>query len=1100
MTLASMPYPPRPLLLVCTTLALMAAVEKTHALNPNRPFHPDEIATKDLDRIVVRESRVSAENKYDPLTQLPHVGGLRMPGRMPAARRSATAKEQETDNRSDDCGQSAGNPVVLYTGNKVENELDFSSEGEMGLYLQRTYNHHWVAAGLFGHHWISNLDYSLAFSAGTSVAWLQRPDGRRIKLLLQPGTAEWREDRADARTVLRRNGDGSYTFHNEDRGTETYNADGYVLRRENEQGVAWVFEYQDKLLRKVTHTSGRSISLHWQDNRLVQVTDPAGSIYRYEYTANALGNRRHRLAATTLPGAPETRIGYHYEDSRHPGGLTGKSFNGSRYSTFAYDAQGRATSTEHAGGVERHTFQYEVERSETVAAPPAPPRPGGTKGDTENGWCEYRPGWGSICFEPSRVLDGPIPAARTADGREVTGRNAGRTRAVTMRVTHTNPLGRVTSQTYEDGRQISVTGQASPNCPASYKERTYDAYQHPDLVHDFANNLTDFDYNAKGQLLRTAEAPGTPAERVTTYGWDEGTHRLLRTTVNNVAETTHGYDDRGRVASTQVRNLSAFGIPNQTLTTHYRYGDHASGITASMTVDGPLASDDITYTYSAQGDLVRIQNALGHATTFAAHNGRGQPGRITTANGEVTERHYDARGRITLQRTNGGQGWATTTYRYDGAGNLVGVTDPAGVAHGFDYDQARRRTAEVRPMGDGTHAWTVHSYDADSNRTRTEVRHTDYPHDTVIAGLAERTGYAGQWEWSIQGWACSTGSKSPVRVYAYTEDGSMIGGAMADQSSEAGVGAACGSGGSAHRYQVPISLAQRQQWGGRRIAVHAASPRGGAHDRVLPNATDLRVPPADVTGALHGITRDANWNYFIEGWACSIGVAAPIDVHLFLGAPAGQGVHAAHVTANLPANREIAEACQSSSINHWFRIPLDKNARFAHGGKALHVHGVAVAPNQTDPGLTRSGTLTLPALERNASIVGFSPGPDWILNGEKSTLTLQLLNNGNTQWDHRTFLRWGPRNLNSHRELPHRVNPGEVVTLQWVVAPTHHQPATGKYFYNAKLTDDWGDFGPQAQTHITVENQHGYCPPVGPCHEPIRSEAAAETSPTEGES
>ena len=1104
MTLASVQYPSRPLLLVCTTLALMAASDGAHALNPNRPFHLDDPALSDpvpSDHAPVRVHKtwVAPTNNYDPLTQLPHVGSLRMPGRMPAAQRSATAKEQETDNRSDDCGQSAGNPVVLYTGNKVENELDFSSEGEMGLYLQRTYNHHWTAAGLFGHHWISNLDYSLAFSAGTSVAWLQRPDGRRIKLLLQPGTAEWREDRADARTALRRNGDGSYTFHNEDRGTEVYNADGYILRRANEQGVAWAFEYQDKLLRKVTHSSGRSISLQWQDNRLVQVTDPSGSIYRYEYTANAFGSKRHRLAVTTLPGAPETRIAYHYEDSRHPGGLTGKSFNGSRYSTFAYDAQGRATSTEHAGGVERHTFQYEVERSEAVAAPPAPPRPGGTKGDTENGWCEYRPGWGNICFEPSRVLDGPIPAARTADGREVTDRNAGRTRAVRMRVTHTNPLGRVTTQAYEDGRQMAVTGQASANCPASYKERTYDAHQHPDLVHDFANNLTDFDYNAKGQLLRTAEAPGTSAERVTSYGWDESSHRLLRTTVNNVAETTHSYDGRGRVASTQVRNLSGVGIPNQTLTTHYRYTDHASGITASMTVDGPLASDDVTYSYSAQGDLVRIQNALGHATTFAGHNGRGQPGRITTANGEVTEVSYDARGRVTQQRTNGGQGWATTTYRYDGTGNLVGVTDPAGVAHSFQYDLARRRVIEVRPMGDGTYSWTRHSYDADSNRTHTEVRHTDYPADTGIVGHVERVAYEGRWQWFIAGWTCATGSKSPIQVDAYTDGGVLLGGARAGEPGEPAIGAACQSGSNAHRFRIPLSLAQRQQLGGRKITVHARSPLGSSGDRALPNPADLHVPTAQVEGALLGVTRDDHWNYFLEGWACSVGVSASIGVHLYLGGPSGQGIYALEAMANQPASPDISHACESDSAHHRFRIPLDKGLRAAYGSRSLNVHGMAVVAGQSNRLLAHSGQHVLPPLLRNADVVAFWPSPDWLLNGEKSTLTLQLRNTGNTRWEGDTVLRWGPRNLNSQRALPHAVNPGDVVTLQWPVAPTHSGPATGNYFFHAQLADGWGHFGHRGETHITVENQHGYCPPVGPCHEPIRSEEAAETLPAEGE-
>jgi len=37
-------------------------------------------------------------------------------------RPSKTAVEQETDDRRDDCGEVKGNPVVLYTGNKVEIE------------------------------------------------------------------------------------------------------------------------------------------------------------------------------------------------------------------------------------------------------------------------------------------------------------------------------------------------------------------------------------------------------------------------------------------------------------------------------------------------------------------------------------------------------------------------------------------------------------------------------------------------------------------------------------------------------------------------------------------------------------------------------------------------------------------------------------------------------------------------------------------------------------------------------------------------------------------------------------------------------------------
>ncbi len=85
-------------------------------------------------------------------------------------------------------------------------------------------------------------------------------------------------------------------------------------------------------------------------------------------------------------------------------------------------------------------------------------------------------------------------------------------RPVKIRTIETNPLGRTTTYAYEDGRQTSVTGAASPRCAASYKERSYDANGYPDLVHDFADNLTDFDYSPQGYLLKQTEAVGTGAQ------------------------------------------------------------------------------------------------------------------------------------------------------------------------------------------------------------------------------------------------------------------------------------------------------------------------------------------------------------------------------------------------------------------------------------------------------------------------------------------------------------------------------------------------------------------------------------------------------------
>jgi len=98
-------------------------------------------------------------------------------------------------------------------------------------------------------------------------------------------------------------------------------------------------------------------------------------------------------------------------------------------------------------------------------------------------------------------------------------------------------------------------------------------------------------------------------------------------------------------------------------------------------------------------------------------------------NGQLNFVHTDHLGRpdFATQRRNLGSGWATTILSYDGAGNLASATRPGGIVVRYEYDAARRRLSELQPRGDGTYAWTRYEYDAASNVTRTELRHTDYP-------------------------------------------------------------------------------------------------------------------------------------------------------------------------------------------------------------------------------------------------------------------------------------------------------------------------------------------------------------------------------------
>lgn len=1007
-----------------------------------------------------------------------------------------SAPEQETDDRQGICpgagggapsAESAGNPVVYYTGNKVEPEQDFVVAGEMGLYLRRVYNHQWSASGIFGDHWLSNFDYSLAFSSGDSIAWIQRPDGSRLKYVRDVASGRWRRDMNSPSSYIVKETNGSYTLHGHDRGTETYNADGYITQLKNEQGVFWNFTYTNKYLQKVTHSSGRSVSFTWNNGLLAQVTDPAGNAYRYTYATNVVGIQRARLASTTLPGTPETVISYHYEDARYPGGLSGKSFNGSRYSTFKYDALRRAVSTEHAGGIEKYEFEYAVQSSEVVVPPPAPVVPGGRRINETDAWCEYKSGATRFCYD---VLS--VPAARAAAGTETP---PTKSRPVRLTTTVKNPYGRKSTYAYEDGRQVSVAGAASPKCPASYQEQTYDSNGFRDLVSDFESNITDFDYDAKGRLLKRVEAVETPAARTVLWTWNADDRVTTETVVGDI-ETTYTYDSRGNITKSVRRNLASVG-GNVSHTTTVAYTYHSNGLKASVKVDGPLSKDDVTSVYDSKGDLVSITNGLGQVTTYANYNGLGLAGRVTGPNGDVMEATYDARGRTSTRRVKVGNAWATTSIAYNGVGDVSTVKTPDGVTTQYQYDAGRRLISEIRPLENGTFAWTRHTYDNASNRTKTQLIHRDYSLDSFINGAVEGVVSDSNWNWFIEGWACATGSSGSVQVQARTAAGALVSG-TANLASDSAIGQVCQSGGAAHRYRLPISLDQRQRLGGQAINVVGMSPLGSEHDKTLAGSGAYVVPPAGVTGDAAHVPEKSPGVYALAGWSCAIGVSSPSTVRIYAGGPPGQGALIGSVVGVLVPNDDVKQACQSTGA-YWFELSLDNAIRAAHGGKALHV--VAESPQGNVSGeISRSGTHRVPTLNRSAELIGFTPGNSHIMNGESTSVTLQLRNTGNYVWNPGEMLvAWGATTLNQHHNLPGPVSPGGVLTMNWTVAPYHNGVGVRTYGYMAQLMSDGAAWGPKANVHINVENGGGYCPPNKPyCYEPMRVQPGVSLELQEG--
>ena len=536
------------------------------------------------------------------------------------------SREGEYNGNPSPVGCAEGNPIVYSTGNKIEPELDFETNGEVPLYLKRTYNHYWNRKGLFGKYWVSNFDLKIEKSTDGQKITAYRNDGSQVDFLYATSpSAGWWQDKLQPTARIVSDGAGGYIYYAEDNSVETYNAQGLVTTQKNARGIGLTFNYTSGRLASVVHSSGRQVTLNWTGDQLTSVIDPAGNAYGYAYSANVFGTGQHRLSATSLPGTPGTTLTYHYATTGDISQFLGKSINGVRYSTFTYDTLSRAISSEHAGGVEKYTFSYT---------------------DGSNGQ---------------------------------------------LTVLRTNPLGKQTTSVFKDGKLQSETGHASANCGMAYRDIEYDSNGYVDTTTDFNLNLTNYDYNQKGQLVRKVEAADTPLARETTYVWDAN-GRMIQERVTGWRQTDYVFRSDGLVQSISQKNLSPNGVANQTLTTGYGYSMHANGMLATVVIDGPLtgAGDAVTITYDASGNLLTVKNSLNHTTTYALYTGLGLPGRITTANGAVTDYTYDGRGKVLTEKRTVNGSVQTTTNVYDSRQRLSKTTAPNGHSITYTYDDANR--------------------------------------------------------------------------------------------------------------------------------------------------------------------------------------------------------------------------------------------------------------------------------------------------------------------------------------------------------------------------------------------------------------------------
>ncbi|MEF8712699.1 MAG: DUF6531 domain-containing protein [Accumulibacter sp.] len=256
------------------------------------------------------------------------------------------------------------NPILPGQGCKVQRETDYRFGGASLLTFERDYHsqspYHAQSAAQrsLGSRWRHNHDVLLNPAAGTNLVLLLRGDGQILHFHPQPGsTTDWVSD-ADIVGQLQKTASG-WTYRDSDDAVETFDLAGRRLSRVERGGLSLTYRYvpgSDRLA-EIQDPFGRRLSFTYNaQNLLTEVTLPSAEKITYTY---ADGN----LASVTYPDTHTRHYRYtHLTVGGHvePALLTGLTDeNATPYASWTYDSSALAASSEHAGGVDRHTVVYQ---------------------------------------------------------------------------------------------------------------------------------------------------------------------------------------------------------------------------------------------------------------------------------------------------------------------------------------------------------------------------------------------------------------------------------------------------------------------------------------------------------------------------------------------------------------------------------------------------------------------------------------------------------------------------------------------------------------------------------------------------------------------
>lgn len=583
------------------------------------------------------------------------------------------------------------NPIDISSGAKVQTEVDYSTDGQFPLSIQRLYNSSPTQeVGKFGQNWSSDSEAKIVtwIASGRRYANVHRPNGETWKYAwngtdgtttpIQSGNkvtlTGYEHTPSDLYQLIFEDGSAEQFYLDQEALTANGRYESKLWWKSNTSRLRHTYSYYEStgLLQSITDNFGRSLTYTYTgDGKIETVTAPGNKVFRYEYSPTLGHLTRVYYPDSTASTTDNPFKEYLYEYSRYPHALTGIiDENGERYATYGYNEAGFAILTEHAGGADRMSvLSY-----------------GGENIDYD---------------EISGTING------VSDKVVLLENSAGK--ATEYRFGFTDVNGGFNKQL------MSVNGEATMNCGASNTDFTYDANGYLDRAKDGRGFVVDYDINGNGKETRRTEAlvesgsalaPTEATRSIETDWYPNGLVEEIREpgkTTNFTYIFTNLAGTSGQVQTKTETDTTTHQVPystnGNTRTWTYSYTFHdapANRMPATITVDGPRTDvSDITVQYvNTMGRVYRVEKRVNANTMLTTEitdfTDEGLPETIVDPNGTVTRLTYTPRGWVDTKAVETIKGNAVTDYDYDNVGQVTKVTLPNNSVLNYKYDAAHR--------------------------------------------------------------------------------------------------------------------------------------------------------------------------------------------------------------------------------------------------------------------------------------------------------------------------------------------------------------------------------------------------------------------------